>query len=92
MNKAIAQHPLTSASFACLIAGWMLLLIFVRSGMNNHRETWLVSTGAIFSIWFAPLAMLLAIAGLVFDAGRKVALLALSLGLLSTLLVFSIGG
>jgi hypothetical protein len=92
MNKAITQNPRTFASFACLMAGWLLLLIFIRSGMNSHHETWLVSTGAIFSIWFAPLAMLLAVAGLIFDVGRKVALIALSLSLLSTLLVFSIGG
>jgi hypothetical protein len=92
MNKAIARNPLTFASFACLMGGWLLLLIFIRSGMNSGHETWLVSTGAIFSIWFAPLAVLLAIAGLIFDVGRKVALIALSLSLLSTLLVFSIGG
>jgi hypothetical protein len=92
MNKAIAQNPLTFASFACLIAGWMLLLMFIGSRMNSDHETWLVSTGAILSIWFAPLAVLLAIAGLIFDVGRKLTLVALSLSLLSALLVFSIGG
>jgi hypothetical protein len=92
MNKTIARSPLTFASFTCLIAGWILLMIFIGSGVNSADETWLVSTGAIFSIYFAPLAVLLAIAGLIFDVERKLALVALSLSLLSTLLVFSIGG
>jgi len=92
MNKTIAQNPLTFASFTCLIAGWILLMMFIGSGMNSHQKTWLVSAGAIFSICFAPLAALLAIAGLISDVGRKLALVALSLSLLSTLLVFSIGG
>jgi hypothetical protein len=92
MNKAIAQNPLTFASFACLMAGWLLLLTFVGSGINSHHETWLVSTGAVCSIWFAPLATFLAISRLIFDVGRIPALVALSVSLLSTLLVFSIGG
>jgi hypothetical protein len=92
MNKAIAQNLLTFASFACLLAGWTLLWMFVGSGMNSLHGSWLVNAGALSSICFAPFAVLLAIAGLLFDTRRKVALLALSLGLLSTLLVFSIGG
>jgi hypothetical protein len=59
--------------------------------MNSHHG-WLVNSGAISIICFAPVAVLLAIAGLIFDAGKKVALLALSLGLLTTLLIFSMGG
>jgi hypothetical protein len=38
MNKTIAQRPLTSASFACLIAGWMLLWLFIGSGVNIYSD------------------------------------------------------
>lgn len=92
MKKAIAQNPLTFASLGCLTAGWGLLWMFIGSEMNSHYGSWLANAVAILCISFAPLAMLLSIAGLIFDAGRKVTLLALSLGLISTLLVFSMGG
>ena len=91
MNKAIVQNPLIFASFACLLAGWTLLWLFIGLGMNVSSDTWLVRALAISSITFGPLAALLAIAGIIFDRGRKVAVVALSLSLLSTLLVFSVG-
>jgi hypothetical protein len=89
MNRAIAQNPLTFASFTCLLAGWMMLWLTIGLGMNSLSE-WLVRAEAVSSISFAPLAALLAIAGIIFDRGRKVASVALLLSLLSTLLVFSI--
>jgi hypothetical protein len=91
MNKAIAQNPLTFASFATLIAGWLLLWVFVGSGANSHYETSLTSVGAVCSICFAPLALLLATAGLFFDRRKNVTTIALCLSLLSTLSIFSMG-
>jgi hypothetical protein len=91
MNETIAQNPLTFASFACILAGWTLLWLFIGLGMNVPSDMWLVRALAISSITFGPLAALLAIAGIFFDRGRKVAVVALSLSLVSTLLVFSVG-
>jgi hypothetical protein len=92
MNKKIAQNPLTFSSFACLLAGWTLLWLFIGLGMKMSSDIWLVRALAISSITFGPVAALLAIAGIIFDRGRKVAVVALSLSLISTLLVFSVGG
>jgi hypothetical protein len=91
MNRAIAQNPLTFASFVTLLAGWLLLWAFVGSGANAYHGTRLAGVGAICSVCFAPLAVLLATAGLFFDRRKNVTTIALCLSVLSTFFVFSIG-
>jgi hypothetical protein len=92
MNSEFLQSRLACISFACLIAGWMLFWFFTNSGMWHHSGTWWTEASTMALILFAPAAALLAIAGLIFDSRKKVALVSLLLSLASILLFFSIGG
>jgi len=92
MNSTIQQSRLACISLLCLIGAWLLLWVFIKSGANSHPGSWWVQAGSFASILSAPLAALLAIAGLIFDRSKKLALIALVLGALSTLVVLSIGG
>jgi hypothetical protein len=92
MGKMIQQSRLACASFLCLILTWMLLWSLVSSGMNSHPNTWWIKAWVYSSLAAAPIAVLLAIAGLVFDRRKPAALVALLLGILSTLLIVSVGG
>jgi hypothetical protein len=92
MNRNFQQDRLAYISFACLIVGWVLFWIFINSGMKYHSETWWIKAVAMLIVCFAPASALLAIAGLIFDTRKKVALVPLLLSLVSTLLIFSMGG
>jgi hypothetical protein len=92
MNSEIRQNRLACISFACLIVGWLLFWFFTNSGMWHHSETWRIKALTLTLIFFAPVAALLAIAGLIFDTRKKAALVCLLFSLATTLLIFSMGG
>jgi hypothetical protein len=92
MNRNFQQNRLACISLACLIADWLLFCIFINSGIKYHSETWWLKVVTMWIVFFAPASALLAIAGLIFDVRKKVAIVSLFLSLVSTLLIFSLGG
>jgi hypothetical protein len=92
MHEVLKQNRLALASLICLLVSWLLLWLLIGSGMNSHRNTWWLNIWSISSIFSAPLAVLIAIAGLVFDRSKKPASIALLVSVISTLVILSIGG
>jgi cytochrome bd-type quinol oxidase subunit 2 len=92
MSEAVRQNRLGCMSSIALIAGWVLFWAFISSGMKYHAENSWIRVVTMAILLFAPVAAVLAIAGLVFDAKKKVSLVSLLISLLSVLLIFSIGG
>ena len=75
---------------ACIAIDIVLLVFFVGSGMNANLHY--LKLGAMLIFIPGPLAVLLGIAGLIWDAKKTPAVVALGLGFVGTLLIFSIGG
>ena len=92
MEGAFQQSRLACASFATIAVAWVLLWLFITSGMNSHPNTWWIEGGAFLSIFSSPAALVLAIIGLFFDRRKRAAVVALLLSLASTLVILSIGG
>ena len=88
----IQESRVGCISFACLIATWTLLWFLISSGMNSHSNTWWDKVWIFSGLLGAPIAALLAIAGILIDRKKPVASVALLLSLLSTLVILSIGG
>jgi hypothetical protein len=92
MNTMFQQNRLACVSFLFLVASWLLLWSLISSGMNSRGDTWVVKAWVYSSLLAAPIAALIAIAGIVLDRRKPAAVAALLLSLLSTLVVLSIGG
>ena len=90
MNVVLRNNRLTYSSFGCLLCGWTLFLLFINSGVK-YSDTVAGKTTAFGILLSPPIALLLAIGAMIFDADRKVAVLSLVLSLVSALLLFSMG-
>lgn len=74
--------------FALLAAGWIWTGLFLASGMDaRYAVQWWVEGAAFCSLLFAPVALVLGIAGLRFDARKRMAGLAVVASLASLGLV-----
>jgi hypothetical protein len=92
-NEAVRASRFTAAGLAMLITGWLWLAGFVAFGFSRHAP---VDSGANFGslicLWFAPLALIASLAGLFFDEDKPSSFLALSVSMISSLLVLGMGG
>lgn len=88
MNNAIQQSRIAFISLICVIAAWVLLWTLIGSGANSHLSSGWVQAWRLASLSLGPLAMLVAIAGLVFDRGKKGAQFALLLSGITTMSYF----
>jgi hypothetical protein len=90
-NEFLGQNRLACVSTVLLVLGWVFFGAFSESGNYNPEGSG--GTAALaFIIGFAPVAALLAAAGLIFDKRKVGAAVSLILSLISGLLVISIGG
>ena len=92
MDNSFREIRFASVSFFCLLASWLLLWSFISSGANSNANTWLTQIWVYSGILTGPIAVLIAIAGIFVDRRKSVAVVALLLSLVSTLVVLSIGG
>jgi hypothetical protein len=88
----VKERRLAIASLATVVASWVLLWLFIKSGTNNHPNMWWIEAGAFLAIFSSPVALLLAFAGLFLDRKKPAAVVAFFLSLVSTLVILSIGG
>jgi hypothetical protein len=93
ISPEVQEIRFTAASFALLTVGWIWLGLFVAFGFSRHAP---VDSGANFGslvcLWFAPLALLGALAGVFFDRRKRPSFIALCVSIASSLLVLSMGG
>lgn len=90
MSEAFRQSRLGCMSSVFLIVGWILFFAFISLGINSQARSVMIVAWAI--ILFAPAAVILSIAGLIFDREKRLSLALLLVSLLSSLLIFSVGG
>lgn len=92
MRVAIRQNRMAAASFLLLAAGWAAVGLFVASGMHGlYPAAWWVRAAVFCSDLFGPVAGVLAVGGLLFDARKALAWIALLLSVLTTVAVMAIG-
>ena len=77
------------AAIACVVVDFVLLMLFVASGMNANLRYLNVAMALIFVP--GPLALLLAVVGLFRDRKKAASVVGLLLGIAGTVLLFSIG-
>lgn len=83
----------TAASFTLLTVGWIWLGLFVALGFSRRAPVDSgASTGSMVCLWFAPLAVIGALAGIFFDRRKPPSFIALCASIASSLLVLSMGG
>jgi len=90
LRFAVRELRFTTASYLLLAIGWCWLALFVGFGRPIPVNSG-ANAGSMVCLWFAPLALLAAIAGLFFDRRKPPSFVALVASLATSLLVLGMG-
>lgn len=92
MDSRLGECRFGVASFCCLGIGVIMLVGFVASGMNADPQLRYLKLAMLLILVPGPVAMLLGVAGAIWDRNKKPALFALPLGALTTIALALMGG
>lgn len=92
MFDTLREIRLTAASLILLILGWIWVGMFVIFGLSRHAPVDSgANAGSMMCLWFGPLALLGSVAGLFFDRHKPPSLLAISVSVITSLVMLGMG-
>lgn len=92
MKTLFSNARLACLSFLCLFASFLLFWMLVHTGTNNRLGSTMGAVARFAALSPALIAIVLAIAGLLWDRRKTPGVIALIAALAGTWAIFSMGG